>query len=334
MKLEHIGAMIHARNMEFLRDRGTFFWNLIFPFFLVFGFAFAFSGGSDAVLTIGTLGSAEAGVGSAVLQLPGVEFIDYDERSNAEEQVATHQIDLLIDWEQGVYLINETAERGALAEQLILSNGGQRLNRSAVSGEPIRYIDWFVPGVIGINMMFSSLFGVGFVIVRYRKNGVLKRLRATPLSSLEFVSAQMVSRLFIVTITSIIVFIGADLFLNFMMRGSYFLLLLVTVVSIITLISFGLVFAARFRSEEVANGVINVALWPMLAFSGIFFSLEDVPAVLQRVSRAFPLTHFLEGTRAVMLEGAGLAQISGNLFAMAMMTGVFLVTTALIFRWE
>lgn len=333
MKLQNIGAMIHARNMEFLRDRGTFFWNLIFPFFLVFGFAFAFSGDGDAVLTIGTLGTAPDGAGE-LLELPGVEYVAYDDATHAEEQVATHQIDLLIDWSRNAYLINETAERGQLAERLVLTNGGSGLRRAAVSGEPIRYIDWFVPGVIGINMMFSSLFGVGFVIVRYRKNGVLKRLRATPLSSLEFVSAQMISRLFIVTITSIIVFAGANLFLNFMMRGSYVLLLLVTVVSIITLISFGLVFAARFRSEEVASGVINVALWPMLAFSGIFFSLEDVPGVLQRISRVFPLTHFLEGTRAVMLDGAGFSAVSGNLLAMAAMTGVFLLTAAVIFRWE
>ena len=339
MRLKHITAMIHARNMEFFRDRGTFFWNMIFPFFLIFGFAFAFSGDGEEVLTIGTFGDPPAAVTDAdqppaFLDMPGVSYRSYDDGAYAEDQVATHQIDLLIDWTREAYLVNVTSERGALAEQVLRSNGGGMLTRAEISGEPIRYIDWFVPGVIGINMMFSSLFGVGFVIVRYRKNGVLKRLRATPLNSLEFVSAQMVSRLLIVTVTSIIVFAGANIFLNFMMKGSYLLLLLVTVVSIIALISFGLVFAALFRSEEVASGVINVAVWPMLAFSGIFFSLENVPPVMRHISRVFPLTHFLEATRAVMLEGAGFAAISGNLAAMAVMTAVFLLVASLIFRWE
>lgn len=334
MKTKHILAMIHARNMEFLRDRGTFFWNMVFPFFLVFGFAFAFSGDGESVLTIGVFAETEDPGTPAYVDLPGVRYTRYEVLSEAQDQVATHQIDLLIAPAAGTYTVNPTSQRGALAERLILSNGGQDLRRSEVSGEPIRYIDWFVPGVIGLNMMFSSLFGVGFVIVRYRKNGVLKRLKATPLSSLEFVTAQMVSRLLIVTVTSVIVFVGADLFLSFMMNGSYLLLLLITVVSVITLISFGLVFAARFRSEEVASGVINVALWPMLAFSGVFFSLENVPAVMQRVARVFPLTHFLEGTRAVMLDGAGLGDIAGNLIPLVAMTLVFLVVAAAIFRWE
>lgn len=332
MRISHITAMIHARNMEFLRDRGTFFWNLIFPFFLVFGFAFAFSGEGEEVFTVGTVGEVPANI--EFFDLESIGTREYAEIEVALERVRNHQIDFLVNFDEGTYLLNETSSRGQLVERVFQAFGGSGFQRREITGDPIRYIDWFVPGVIGLNMMFSSLFGVGFVIVRYRKNGVLKRLKATPLSSLEFVSAQVVSRLLIVTVTSIIVYAGANLFLGFMMKGSYLNLLLVTMLSITCLIAFGLVFAARFRSEEVASGVINVALWPMLAFSGIFFSLENVPAILSRIARAFPLTHFLEATRSIMLEGAGLAVIAPNILALAGMTALFLVVASWLFVWE
>lgn len=332
MQLQHIISMLHARNMEFLRDRGTFFWNLIFPFFLVFGFAFAFSGNNDEVFTVGTFGEDQGSLEFLALESIGTRT--YEELDTALNRVRNHQIDFLINFQQGTYLLNETSPEGRLAERIFTAYGGDQFERQEISGEPIRFIDWFVPGVIGLNMMFSSLFGVGFVIVRYRKNGVLKRLKATPLSSLEFVTAQVVSRLLIVTITSVIVYTGANIFLNFRMEGSYLDLLLVTMLSITTLIAFGLIFAARFRSEEVASGVINVALWPMLAFSGVFFSLENVPKALRNVSQAFPLTHFLEGTRSIMLEGAGLIDIAPHLLALGGMTVLFLVIAARLFVWE
>ncbi len=339
MRMPHIGAMVHARNMEFLRDRGTFFWNLIFPFFLVFGFAFAFSGDGEEMFTVGVYGQGGEGEvslsrGVEFLELESIGVREYEDLETAINRVRNHQIDFLINFEEGTYLLNETSSRGKLAEQIFSAYGGDRFEQQQIRGEPIRFIDWFVPGVIGLNMMFSSLFGVGFVIVRYRKNGVLKRLKATPLSSLEFVTAQVVSRLLIVTVTSVIVYTGANIFLNFRMRGSYLDLLLVTMLSITCLISFGLIFAARFRSEEVASGVINVALWPMIAFSGIFFSLENVPPVLRRVAQAFPLTHFLEGTRSIMLEGASLWGIMPNVLALLGMTALFLVIASWLFVWE
>ncbi|MCG8480611.1 MAG: ABC transporter permease, partial [Spirochaetales bacterium] len=270
----------------------------------------------------------------ALLELHGITVSEYTDREAAINRVRNHQIDFLIDPAERTYYLNETSPRGKLVEELFVHHGGEEFRRLQIEGEPIRYIDWFVPGVIGTNMMFSSLFGVGFVIVRYRKNGVLKRLKATPLKPFEFVTAQVVSRLFIVTATSIIVFVGADLFLHFVMRGSYLDLILVMMLGITCLISFGLVFAARFRSEEVASGIMNVALWPMLAFSGVFFSLEAVPPALRGIARIFPLTHFLDGTRSIMLEGAGLLDIAPNILALAGMTGLFLLVASWLFVWE
>ncbi len=117
-------------------------------------------------------------------------------------------------------------------------------------------------------------------------------------------------------------------------EGSYFTLLLVTAVATVCMISFGLVFAARIRSEELANGLMNLVLWPMMAFSGVFFSLEGSPMILQRLSRVFPLTHYIEASRAIMLDGATLAQITPNLVVLLGMTTLFLLVSSLMFKWE
>ena len=100
------------------------------------------------------------------------------------------------------------------------------------------------------------------------------------------------------------------------------------------MISFGLVFAARIKSEELANGLMNLALWPMMAFSGVFFSLEGSPLILQRLSRIFPLTHYIEASRAIMLDGATLVDITPNVLVLLGMTVLFLVVSSLMFKWE
>jgi len=318
--------------MEFFRDRGTLFWNLIFPVFLVFGFSFAFSGGNNTLFKVGILGSPPAD--GTFMSQSFVEAIPYEDGEVAFNRIRHHQIDILIDFRQGTYYINNDSPKGDVAESILLTSDISDFVRQTVSGKPIRYIDWFVPGVIGMNMMFSCFFGVGWIIVRYRKNGVLKRLKATPVRALEFVSAQLVSRLFIVLTTSIIVYAGCDLFLNFMMEGSYLNLISLTTMATVCMIAFGLVFAARIRSEELANGLMNIALWPMMAFSGVFFSLEGTPSILQKISRIFPLTHYLEGARAIMLDGAGMADIMPNLQALIVMLLLFLLLSSLIFKWE
>ena len=325
-------ALLHARNMEFIRDRGTLIWNLMFPVFLVFGFAFAFSGGQENLYTVGVLGEVEQGM--AFSQLDHVEYIEYEERAEAVSKLRHHQIDFLVDYSSGEYYVGDSSSAGYIVEKLFLAEGGAGFDKQTITGRPIRYVDWFVPGVIGMNMMFSCLFGVGFVIVRYRKNGVLKRLKATPVRPVEFVSAQAVSRLLIVILTSVAVYTGSNFFLDFLMLGSYVHLLLVTAMGIISMIALGMIFAARIKSEELANGLMNLVLWPMIVFSGVFFSLEGTPSVLQRVANLFPLTHFIESARAIMLDGAGMMEIYPHLMALAGLTVLFTGVASLMFKWE
>jgi ABC-type multidrug transport system permease subunit len=163
---------------------------------------------------------------------------------------------------------------------------------------------------------------------------VLKRLRATPLTAFEFLSAQIVSRLLMLVSVSSLVFIGTNLLVHFQMFGSYWLLLLILILGSLSLISIGLLIAARMRSEEAANGVLNLISWPMMLLSGVWFSLEGANPLVQKLALALPLTHMIDAARAVMLEGAGLVQVAPQLLTLCGFTLVFIFIGSKTFRWE
>jgi ABC-type multidrug transport system permease subunit len=185
-----------------------------------------------------------------------------------------------------------------------------------------------------MNMMFSALWGVGFVIVRYRKNGVLKRLKATPLRAFEYLSAQMLSRIFLLMFTLVVMWVGCDLFFDFNVQGSYLQLGLAFGIGGLSLCALGLVVAARGSSEEFASGIVNFIGWPMMFLSEVWFSLEGAPGWLKHLAEAFPLTHMLRAVRAVMNDGAGFLDIWPELAVLAAMTAVFLLFGSLLFSWN
>ncbi len=202
------------------------------------------------------------------------------------------------------------------------------------SGTALRYADWVLPGILAMNIMFSSLWGVGWVIVRYRKNGVLRRLKATPLSPFEFLTAQILSRLVVVMSASLIVYGGAALILDFSMRGSPVALALIYLAGALCLISLGLIVSARLRTEELADGILNLISWPLLLLSGVWFSMEGTSAAARFFSQLSPLTHLVDGARAIMIDGAQTADILPQLFLLTALALIFLAIAARLFRWE
>ena len=274
--MKRFWAVFVARNLEFFRDKSTLIWNIALPVLLIFGFAFAFPGGGGSTYKIGVVGQAPAAGSAADLEFlhyKYLQFVPYSELETPLDRLAHHQLDMVLDYSKGEYYINESSQSGYVLERMLrspgpASAGAPAFAKRTVSGAPIRYVDWFVPGLIGINILFGSLSGVGFVIVRYRRNGVLKRFKATPMRPIEFVGAQVLSRFFIIAVVSGAVFLGTDLFLHFRMVGSWGLLLLVNVLAILCMIALGLVFSSRLKSEEVAGGLMNLITWPMMIFSG------------------------------------------------------------------
>jgi len=354
MNLRRFFTVLVARNREFIRDRSALGWNILFPVLVVAGFAFVFSGKPLDQYKVGVYADAPAQKlarakdEQAFFHTGYIQFIPVTRLASAITRVERHQLDMLFDLDNGHYWINSDSPKGYMLERVLYGSavveagGGYaptavatgRYQRQTVSGREIRYVDWVIPGVLAMNMMFSSLFGVGYVIVRYRKNGVLRRLQATPLSAFEFLSAQVVSRLWLIMAISIMVYVGADLFIDFTMFGSYWNLLLVFTLGAVSLISMGLLVAARIRSEELAGGILNLVSWPMMFLSGVWFSLEGANPLMQKLALIFPLTHIIDAARRIMIDGAGLVDVSTQLGVLATMSIVFLLLGATLFRWK
>ena len=331
MNLKRFLAVVKARNIEFFRDKSSLGWSLAFPILLLVGMSFVFSGDGKAAYKIGVINLST--VESEFLATRFISFVDYQDVELAKTKLSQHSLDMVIDFPAKQYWVNQQAPNGYLAEKIFLASH-QDFEQLTTEGKKIRYVDWVLPGVLGMNMMFGCLFGVGYVIVRYRKNSVLKRLKATPLSAFEFVSAQLLSRAFIVMFTSSVVYIGCNFFFDFYMLGSYLDLFLVGLLGAFSLITLGLLVACRSKSEELIGGLLNLASWPMMILSGVWFSLEGAPDALKSVADFLPLTHLVAGARKIITEGATLADISYHLGALAIMSALFLVLGAYLFNWN
>jgi ABC-type multidrug transport system permease subunit len=313
-------------------------WNIVLPVALMFGLSFIFGGGDRAQYTIGVLQAGD-GIDNSThpfLETRYMEFVPVDDIDAGMRKVSRHQLDLLVQFaEPGRYWVNPDSPKGYFAELSLKQADTEGLiSKAQVSGDAVRYVDWVLPGILGMNMMFSCLFGVGYVVVRYRKNGFLKRLRATPLRSIEFVIAQVASRLMLILAITTFVYLGTRYFLGTRMDGSYLTLLLIATVGSISLISLGLLVAARVTSEELAGGLLNFASWPMMMLSGVWFSLEAANEWVQQLANIFPLTHILSAARAVMLDGATLGDVAPQLLTLSAMAAAFLIVGAAVFRWR
>ncbi len=338
MNLERILAVVKARNREFYRDKAGLSWNIAMPVVMVLGFAFIFSNPDQDLYKIGVLGEPSNVQQATLLEVRHVQFIRQDDPAAAIAKVRYHRIDLLLDLRAAPrYWVNASSPNGYIAERLVLqalADPPSGIERQEVTGRALRYVDWVLPGVLAINVMFSSLWGVGWVIVRYRKNGVLRRLRATPLTASEFLTAQILSRLLVVGIVNVLVFAGTHLLLGFPMRGSYLALALVFLAGAIALVSLGLTVSARIRSEELADGLLNLMSWPMMVLSGVWFSLEGTNVWAQRVAELLPLSHMVDAARRVMLDGAGVADVAVEIGLLLGLGIVLLTLSARAFRWQ
>jgi ABC-type multidrug transport system permease subunit len=204
----------------------------------------------------------------------------------------------------------------------------------AVSEPGGRYIDFLVPGLIGMNLMSAGMWGIGYALVDMRIKKLLRRLLATPMRAADFLAAQMATRL-VFTVVEVGFLLGfASLALGVPVRGSSVSVVAVALLGAASFAGMGLAVASRPRKIETVSGLMNLIMMPMFVGSGVFFSVDRFPQTVQPFLRALPLTALNEALRAVTLEGASLASQAPHLLLVAAWGGISFAIGLRLFRWS
>jgi ABC-2 type transport system permease protein len=197
-----------------------------------------------------------------------------------------------------------------------------------------RYIDWLIPGLLGMNIMGTGMWSIGFAVVWARTRKVLKRLAATPMSRRDYLLAQMLARLvfLVVEVGGLLAF--AVLVFSVPIRGALATLVVAALLGALAFGGLGLLVASRARTIEAASGWMNFVMLPMWVVSGVFFSSAHFPAPAQPFIHALPLTALNDALRAVMLDGASARAIGAELAILSAWAGVCFVVALKVFRWK
>jgi ABC-type multidrug transport system permease subunit len=333
-----------TRLREFIREPEALFWVFVFPILMALALGLAFRTGSEPLVIVGVAAQAQA-VGAAVEELEaaaGLEIrrLDPDRVESALRNGEVHVV--LIPGSPPVYRFDPTRAESRLARLALddaLQRAAGRVDRFDPAEEPVvvrgsRYIDWLVPGLLGMNIMGSGVWSISFSVVLARSRWLLKQLVATPMRRRDYLLAQILSRL---------VFLGGEvgalllfgwLVFDIALRGSVFAIGALAIVGAVAFSGLGLLVASRVRTIEAVSGLVNLVLLPMWVLSGVFFASSNFPDVMQPFIQALPLTALNDALRAVMLEGASLGQVGRQVGILAAWgCGSFIVALRL-FSWR
>ena len=341
-----LGQLVLTRVREFIREPEAVFWTLLFPILMTVGLGVAFRSRPEERAKIAVLASAPAAAPTArLLRADSSLEVQLLDDSSAAKALRTGKVGLVVvpGVAGGVeYRFDDTSPGGIAARRL----ANDALQRAAGRADPVsvaerklrergsRYIDFVVPGLLGMCLMGNGIWGIGFALVDARRRRLLKRLVATPMSKAAYLGSFIISRLGLLVIEAGVLLIFAVLAFGVPIRGSWWTLGLTCVLSSLVFAGLGLLIAARPRTIEGASGLMNLAMVPMWVFSGVFFSASRFPEVIQPLVQALPLTAVNDALRASMLEGAGFAQLFPELAIIVVwIVGTFLLALK-IFRWQ
>lgn len=332
-----------ARVRELIREPEAVFWVFIFPILLAAILALAFRSRPPEAIPVGVVDGPHAETRLAALSpVPDLQVFIVPE-AEAQRALVRGRVVLLVSCDEPpVYEYDPTrpesrAARLAVDDALQAAAGRQNAfsARHTELTEPgARYIDFLVPGLLGMNLMGTGMWGVGFSLVVARNGNLLKRLVAAPVRRSHLLAAQVISRLIFLVPEVGVLLLFAALVLDVPFRGSFFLFVGIILLGAMAFTGLGLLTAARPRTIEGISGIMNLVMVPMWIFSGIFFSTERFPDALQPFVQALPLTALNDALRGVMLDGAGLWSI-GHELALLGAWGVVSFSLALkFFRWQ
>jgi ABC-type multidrug transport system permease subunit len=338
-----------ARFREWVREPEAIFWAFIFPIVMSVALAVAFPGQGSRPVIVGMAHAPETENSEAALQLrtalEDVEGVVLRDVSGGDVLRVIRDGDvhvIVIPGDPPTYRFDPERAEARVARLVVddaLKRAAGRTDPWAAREEPIvvagsRYIDWLIPGLLGMNIMSTGMWGIGFSIVQARLRKLLKRLAASPMRRSDYLLAQMIARLaFLAPEVAVPLGFGA-LVLGMPVRGSFASIAAVSVLGAFTFTGIGLLAASRPRTLEAISGVLNLTMVPMWVLSGVFFSSSNFPSAFQPFIQALPLTALNDALRAVILEGATLAQIGSELVRLAVWAIVTFVVALKLFRWR
>jgi ABC-type multidrug transport system permease subunit len=324
-----------SRLRLFFREPGAVFWTFGFPLILSVALGIAFRNRPPEPVAVA---AESAELQRALSQDAGLRVQLLDD-AEARRALRTGRVDLVVlAGPPLTYLFDparpESRLARALADAALHPHGPPATVDKPVTEPGSRYIDFLIPGLIGMNIMSSGMWGIGYVVVEMRTRKLLKRLVATPMSRSQFlISFVLMRALFLFLELPVLLGFGWLTF-HVGVAGSLPLLVGVSLVGALSFAGLGLLVASRAQNTQTVSGLINLVMLPMFVASGVFFSTARFPESVQPALRALPLTALNDALRAVMIDGAGLREILGPV---ALLAGIALVSFAAalkLFRWR
>ena len=339
--------LLGARMLELKREPEVVFWVFVFPLLLALGLGIAFRNKpADAVPIAIVQGAGSEDAAALLASSPQhASFkIKVESLDNARKGLRLGKYDLVIepDGKEGIQYLYDPARpecvlaRTQVNDALQAAAGRKDAVATSVvtSSEPgSRYIDFLIPGLLGMNLMNSGMWGIGFALVDMRQRKLLKRFVGTPMRRGDFLMALASSRLILMIIEVGLLLAFGVIFFHMRVLGSVFAIALIAAIGSLTFGGVGLLTASRAQKIESVSGLINLVMMPMWIFSGVFFSYERFPAVIQPLIKALPLTALNDALRASILEGTPLLQQWPRLLVMALWGGISFVLALKLFRW-
>jgi ABC-2 type transport system permease protein len=324
----------------FLREPEAIFWIFVFPILLAVGLGLAFRNRPPDVLQVG---ATTAQLTHALASDKGLTAVTINEADGTRALAMGSILLLAIQTPDGVaYKFDETNPDARtarmVADRAIQTAAGRHevipVRNQLVRETGSRYIDFVVPGLLGMNLMGSAIWGMGFSIVESRQKKLLKRLVASPMPRWQYLASYLLSRLSMLVI-EVVGFLGfARLVFGVPFRGSLWQLGLLCVLTSLAFSALGLLVASRAKTMEAASGLMNLVMLPMWILSGVFFSARRFPAVVQPVVRALPLTAAIDALRGNMLQGMNLGQLTLQMAILLTWLVVSFAIALRIFRWR
>jgi ABC-2 type transport system permease protein len=339
--------LLGARMLELRREPEVVFWVFVFPLLLALGLGIAFRNKPGEAISIAIVQGFGAGDAQSLLARSPqheqfkVQVLNEEE---ARKGFRLGKFDVVIDPNRKVgveYRYDPARPESVLAKaevnDALQSAAGRKdavPTTAVTSSEPgSRYIDFLIPGLLGMNLMNSGMWGIGFALVDMRQRKLLKRFVGTPMRRGDFLMALASSRLILMIVEVGLLLAFGVIFFHMRVLGSISAIALIAAIGSLTFGGVGLLTASRAQKIEAVSGLINLVMMPMWIFSGVFFSYERFPAVIHPLIKALPLTALNDALRASILEGTPLYHQWSRLLIMALWGGISFVLALKWFRW-